>query len=275
MPEVGLIGRTAHSAFCLAMLFMLAVAFGGSVNAQPYDLPIVPATTDKYPPGVKVASLPGGSIYVNKAGQTLYGMDMRTVLRAGPDPAQYCSGSCAELWEPLLAPPGSQANIKFPRGNSNTGLPSGFVAPQTAPDWTVIDGVSGPQWLYKGWHMVFVRKGERRGSIDFDGADNLTWNTLKFVPPVPVITAPSNVRAAFIDGQYVLTDDKGRLLFTGKCNTQCADWQPFAGGMASAGVGKWRINVQGDLPQWQYGPSPVFVAADAKNLPRDGKLLRP
>ena len=95
----------------------------------------------------------------------------------------------------MLAPPGSKPNIAFPRGfgspppptgqaprpvtapaASNSDLnPDGLYNTQRAPDWTVIQGASGPQWVYKSWHLVFTRKGDKPGSAAHDGAGDLTW----------------------------------------------------------------------------------------------------
>ena len=84
--------------------------------AQPADLPIPAATTSEYPPGVTVRQTASGPVYADARGHTLYGMDMRTLLRWSPDAAQYCKDACAENWEPLLAPADAKPNIVFPRG---------------------------------------------------------------------------------------------------------------------------------------------------------------
>ena len=258
--------------------------------AQPADLPIPPATTTTYPPGVKVAKAAAGpanwgQVYTDGKGQTLYGMDMRTLLRWSSDPALYCQADCARDWQPVLAPPNSKANIMFPRGFGERRaapgtrpppLPEGFVPPQTAPDWTIIAGPAGLQWVYKGWHMVFTRKGAKRGSTAFDGADAMTWNTLKFVPPVPQIVAPDQVAPLFAAGAYALADKQGRVLYTGTCATDCAAWVPLNGGMASRGIGEWTISSSGDAPQWQFRGQPVFVSADdAGVVPAGATVLRP
>ena len=267
--------KSVARALCSIALALIAWPRLGA-HAQPADLPVAPATTSEYPPGVKVAKLPGGAVYVGKEGLTLYGMDMRTVLRAGPDPALYCSGLCAKDWQPLLAPKNAAPNTKFPaafvRGG---GLPPGFIQPQSAPDWTIVQGVNGPQWVYKGWHLVFVHKGDKKGSTSFEGAEGRTWNTLKYIPPVPEIIAPHNVRPVFRDGNYVLSDDKERSLFTGQCSSGCSKWVPFGGGMASAAIGEWRVSNEGDVPQWHYRNLRVFVSLDGSNVPEGGKALKP
>jgi predicted lipoprotein with Yx(FWY)xxD motif len=176
----------------------------------------------------------------------------------------------------LLAPKNAAPNTKFPaafvRGG---GLPPGFIQPESAPDWTIIQGASGPQWVYKGWHLVFVRKGDHKGTTAFEGADGKVWNTLKYIPPVPEIIAPSRVRPVFVDGSYVLSDERDRSLFTGQCSKGCTAWTPFGGGMASAAIGEWHISNQGDIPHWYYRNMPVFVNQDGLNVPEGGKALKP
>lgn len=262
---------------------VVAAAFlsGAGARAQPADLPIPPATTREYPPGVTVGTAGGGPVYVARDGRTLYGMDMRTLLRFGADPSQYCQAACADLWEPLLAPADAVPNLRYPTSANPADQEKAagvYVANQKAPDWTVIKGPQGAQWVYKGWHVVFVRKGDAPGSAAYEGEDNRTWNTLKFVPPAPKVTAPVNVSTAFVGGAYALVDDKGRLLFTGSCaGAACAGWRPFAGGMASRGLGEWTVGHTADSPQWSYRGRPVFVAegTGTGDMPPGAALLRP
>jgi len=272
--------------FLSVLAISASVLVSAPVTAQPADLPIPPATTTEFPDGIKVIKTASGPVYADRKGRTLYGMDLRTLIRWSPDPAQYCQQDCAKDWEPLLAPKGSQPNIMYPRGfgESRTkpgtpppGLPAGFVQPQKAPDWTIIAGPAGPQWVYKGWHMVFTRKGEKRGSTAFDGAADKTWNTLKFVPPVPVIVAPDDVGTALVGGGWALTDKDGRTLFTGTCAADCGKWQVLPGGMASRGIGDWTVSPQGEKAQWLYRGKPVFVSQseDPAEVPPGATILRP
>ena len=266
--------------------------------AQPVDLPSPAAKTSEYPAGISVRQTRAGPVYSDARGRTLYGLDMRTVLRWSPDAAQFCKDRCPD-WEPLLAPADAKANIMFPRGfggpppprgaapalaagaqprlPGQQALPPGFVAPQSAPDWTVIAGPQGPQWVYKGWHMVYLRKGDRPGSTAHDGAEGQTWNTLKFVPPAPVIVAPGGVATQFAAGAYQLADRDGRALFTGSCVAPCAGWTPLTAPMAGRGMGEWSVSLAGDNPQWVWRGQPVFVSSEADPLtvPRNGKVLRP
>jgi len=254
------------------------------VLAQPVDLPIPPATTSQFPDGISVSKTEAGPVYANSSGQTLYGLDLRTVRRWSPDPAEYCETRCDE-WEPMLAPAGSQPDIVYPKGFGRRGRAAraklaeqGYYSePQKAPDWTIIAGPQGPQWVYKGWHMVCARKDEPRGSTRFDGADGFIWNTLKFVPPVPAIIAPANVTPIFADGQYALALAGERLLFTGRCKSDCMQWEPLAAGMASRGLGAWDVSRKGDVPQWTYRGKTVFVSqsVDSSQVPKAGAILRP
>jgi predicted lipoprotein with Yx(FWY)xxD motif len=267
------------AAFAAAILPIPAIA-------QPADLPIAPATTTEYPAGVKVLKAKNGSVYTDKGGHTLYGMDLRTLIRWNPDPSKYCQAECAKDWEPLLAPKDAKANIMFPQGFGGNrarpgtpppSLPAGFTTPQTAPDWAVIDGATGLQWIYKGWNMVYVRKGSKRGSTEFDGAEHMTWNTLKFVPPVPQLVAPSTVSPKFVDSAYALADKDGRLLFSGTCAKDCAGWAPLTAAMASRGIGEWAVGNAGDSPQWLYRGKPVYFSAgdDPLLVPAGASVLRP
>ena len=261
----------------------LALSLSATSNAQPADLPIPPATTDQYPPGVTVRQTTAGPVYADAAGRTLYGMDMRTLVRWNPDPAQFCQNACADSWTPLLAPAGSKPNIVFPRGSGErprgnmNAVPTGFIPPQSAPDWTIIAGPQGPQWVYKGWHIVYARKGDQPGSTAHEGADQRTWNTLKYVPPVPKLAAPSNVAPLFADGAYALADKTGRVLFTGTCAKDCAGWTPLAAPMASRGFGDWTVSLAGDTPQWVWRGKPVYVGQEDNPLqaPKNGTVLRP
>jgi predicted lipoprotein with Yx(FWY)xxD motif len=265
-----------------------ALLSGTAAWAQPADLPIPAATTAVYPPGVSVGSAGGVPVYTDAKGRTLYGMDMRVLLRAGADTSQHCQAACTAEWEPLLAPAGSTPNISFPLGFGDrrpAGAAGGarpdplaeMARNQKAPDWTIIQGPLGPQWVYKGWHMVFVRKGDQPGSAAYDGAENMTWNTLKYVPPVPKVVGPVNVSTAFVDGAYALVGKDGRLLFSGSCGHDCAGWHPFTGPLASAGVGDWAVSRDTDAPQWLYRGQPVFIAqgATTADMPVGAKVLRP
>lgn len=324
--------RLKSLAFAIAAAMPLA-----AVQAQPVDIPLPAATTTEFPAGISVAAapgVPGGKVYVDAQGRTLYGMDMRMVTRWSVDTSKYCQDRCQE-WEPVLAPAGAQPNLTLfrgfrspPGGGGGAGArpaaapgaaapanaapggaapgaaapaagaraapagvnqqqlaasfgfgsaPAGMHTQQDAPDWTVVEGPAGPQWVYKGYHMVYVRKGDRPRSTQYDGAEGQIWNTLKFVPPVPKLTAPGGVGSAFVDGGYLLTDKDGNLLYTGRCGKDCAGWKPLAAAVASQGLGEWTVDRTTDRPQWRYRGKPVFIARDDQlaSLPRSAVALRP
>lgn len=281
----------------MALALGVAMLQPGVAVAQPVDLPLPLATATSYPPGVSVAQTPAGPVYVDARGRTLYGLDLRTLLRWGPNPASYCKDRCGE-WSPLLAPSGAAIDIAYPQGfgeelrnsiaNGLEARPAAravaaagaipfYTDPLKAPDWTVIAGPSGPQWVYKGWHMVYVRKGDGRVSTRYDGDENHTWNTLKYAPAAPHVEAPGGIRANLVDGAYVLVDKDGHALFTGTCAAPCTDWKPLTGGMASAGTGAWQVSNEGDNPQWTYRGRPVFVSqeTDPASVPPATEALKP
>jgi len=276
----GIRKRYALAAICAGLVATRA-------QTQPVDLPIPAATAEGLPAGIALAKVGTSKVYVDRSGRVLYGMDMRTLLQRSPDPALYCRQACAQEWEPLLAPAGMSPNIAFPpgyrgerrlRANGSDGPTApGFVAPQSAPDWTVIAGPQGPQWVYKGWHMVFVHRGDKPATIAHEGEDDLTWNTLKYIPPAPKVVAPGGGRAILVGDEYMLADKDGHALFTGSCAKGCPRWQPFAAGMASAAVGGWAVSTRGDVPQWTLNGAPVFVAGedDPVAIPLGGKAIRP
>ncbi|MEZ5744450.1 MAG: hypothetical protein R3D89_12200 [Sphingomonadaceae bacterium] len=270
--------RLALSGACLS-------AMPATIAAQPADLPIPAATTTNYPDGIRPARVDGEMVYIDAAGRVLYGLDMRTVTRWTADPPEYCRDRC-EDWVPVSPSADTKVNIAFPKGFGARGREQhaalaeeqGYYAdPQEAPDWTVIESPAGRQWVYKGWHLVFVRKGEGAASTRFDGADEKLWNTLKFVPPAPEVSAPAAIAPVFVDGDYALTDGGGNLLYTGRCRKDCDGWTPLAGGLASKGVGDWSIDRSGDVPQWAWRGKPVYVAQgdDASLLPPRARLLKP
>jgi hypothetical protein len=95
----------------LAVTLSIPCTGVGSAWAQPADLPIPAATTTEYPAGISVARTAAGSVYVASDGRTLYGMDMRTLLRSGADAAQYCQAVCTAS---------SRIRRRFPREESRS-----------------------------------------------------------------------------------------------------------------------------------------------------------
>jgi predicted lipoprotein with Yx(FWY)xxD motif len=243
--------------------------------AQASDLPIPAAVADHFPAGIAVKTAGEQRVYVNRRGATLYGMDMRAATGRTGRPALYCTGDCLSEWEPLLAPKGSPVS-PVPREFGGPRTPSEKPSGE-ATDWTVMEGPAGPQWVYKRVHMVFTRKGERPGSVAHDGEDGFLWNSLKYVPPVPKLSAPANVTPRLADGAYVLTDGQGNQLFTaraGDCADPCA-WPVFASGMARRGMGEWSVRTGPDRSQWVYRGKPVYRTEGKDPIPAEAVALAP
>jgi len=295
-----------HHILAAVVTAQLAVT---GVFAQPADLPIPAAVSDQFPAGITVSKTKSGPLYVDSKGRTLYGMDLRAIVSRTANGPKFCSEACLEEWEPLLAPPGSKPDIVAQQGfggggggggggqgqaqgaaqgqggaqaqaqaqaggQNRTGSTAGNQGPP--PDWGIIEGPMGPQYVYKRSHMVFVRKGEKPGQATMDGHDKFVWNTLKYVPPAPRLVAPTTVASTLKDGAYVLTDKEGRALFTGTCTKDCR-WVPLQAGAVSRGLGEWTVDRSRDAPQWVYRGKPVFVSQEDEPLqaPAAGTILRP
>jgi predicted lipoprotein with Yx(FWY)xxD motif len=241
--------------------------------AQAADLDIPVAAADHFPRGISVRA----RVYTDQRGLTLYGMDMRAATGRTGQPALYCSGECLTQWEPLLAPRGAPVS-PVPREFGGPRAPSAAVKPASDnPDWTVIEGPAGPQWVYKKVHLIFTRKGDTPGSTAHDGTDDFLWNSLKYLPPPPRLIAPPDVAARLVDGAYVLADAQGNRLFSPK-NKACADpcgWRPHATGMVRQGVGQWTVRQTADQAQWVYRGKPVYRADPRQPVPAEGVALTP
>lgn len=190
-----------------------------------------------------------------------------------PGAAPGAAGAAGAARPAAAGPSAQQLAAFFGQGAAAPGM----YTQQNAPDWTIVDGPAGPQWVYKGYNMVYVRKGDKPRSTAFEGADGQIWNTLKFIPPVPKLTAPVGVGSSFVTDAYILTDKDGKLLYTGRCGKDCTGWTPLAAGVASQGVGEWTVDRSTDRPQWLYRGKPVFIASDEQlsSLPRSTVALRP
>ncbi|HEX7855153.1 MAG TPA: hypothetical protein VF503_15805 [Sphingobium sp.] len=268
--------------------------------AQAGDFPIPAAASDHLPPGISTRETDKGIVYVDARGLTLYGMDFRALAGKTGLPLTYCKTECAQSWEALHPPkgtpltpgvvlPGSPEENHARQEAKAKGEAPGTPAPKPAAakteswsdDWTVVEGAEGPQWFYKMVNLVFTRRGDQPGSSAFDGADSFTWNTLKYVPPVPKIAGPTLVGARYVAGAYVMADQGGRILFTPAkgeaCTADCARWTVFPAGLASSGSGDWSISRTGERAQWLYRGQPVFVAdgGDLAAVPQGGQPLRP
>ena len=160
-------------------------------------------------------------------------------------------------------------------GAAGRGGRGGAVAP-AGPDWTVVQGVNGPQLMYKRAHLVYTRKGEAPGGTSHDGEDNFLWNVLRYVPPVPKLAAaPSDVATSFIDGAYAMViKGSDSVLYT--CAAACPKATPFKTGIVSQGVGDWTVSRSGDTPQWMYKGKPVYInQGKSAAVPVGAAVLRP
>lgn len=266
--------RVRLLAVCTATLLALPAM---RTVAQPLDLPIPPATTTVLPPGITIRQTAAGMVYADARGLTLYGMDFRMLGGRTGQPAIFCRGDCAKLWEPLVPPP-SVTPVALPDPRK---LAAGGKGKRAAvADWIVVEGAQGPQWLYKGWHLVFTRRGDRPGSTRWDGSDGWIWNTLKYVRPVPEPIAPTATAIRFVEGDYAFATREGLLLYSmhgRSCTRLCDTATPFKAGLANQGLGDWTVSRSGDVAQWVYQGRPVFVAEDkdSRSLPKGAVLLRP
>jgi len=245
--------------------------------AQAADLPPEAASGEPLPAGVSIRKVGAQSVYVDAHGRTLYGMDMRAVTgRTGHQPL-WCSGDCLTQWTPLAAPAKAEIVPAPPEFGGDRKAPR---LKQDGPDWIVMQGPSGPQWVYKRVNLVFTHAGERPGTIGHEGEDGLVWNSLKYVPAAPKIDAPADVTARLVDRRYLLVDGQGNLLVTHKgkaCGTACADWRVFPAGMARRGMGAWTVRPDGDRAQWAYRDRPVFTIEgdDPADIPAEAEPLIP
>lgn len=266
-------------------LALPCLAFAAPTAAQPVDFPLLPAASSDLPPGVSIKRTSSGPIYVDAQGRTLYGLDFRTLeLRTG-EPHKFCSDECKKMWEPMAPPPGTPL-AAYPPPRQGGGGGGGRQLPPAIPgakptDWVAIQAADGPQWLFKQWHLVFTRRGDKPGSTEWDGSDDFTWNTLKYVPPVPQLPLPPTVAPLFKDGAYVLAAKDGRLLYSfpqaKSCAATCREAEVFPSSMLSQGMGDWKVLQNADSSQWAYRGQPVFVSrsADASSIPAGAQLLRP
>lgn len=253
---------------------LILLAFSPApLRAQAADLDIPVAAADHFPRGISVKA----RVYTDRRGLTLYGMDMRAATARTGQPALYCSGDCLIQWEPLLAPRSAPIS-PVPRAFGGPRQEVAATKPASDnPDWTVMEGPAGPQWVYKKVHLVFTRKDARPGSTEHDGADGYLWNSLKYLPPPPKLVAPPDVTARLADGAYVLADSQGNWLFSPK-SADCADpcgWRPLSTGMARRSVGQWSVRQTAESAQWVYRGKPVYRADQRQPVPADGVALTP
>jgi len=285
-----------HVGLVAAAVGLLAVP----VAAQNPYIPIPPAFSTELPPGISVRKTEIGDVYVDSKGRVLYGMDTGTLRVRTRTPNTFCSGPCAEKWEPVAAPSGTpeappaptfgfggggggggqaQAQAAGAQAAQAAQLQGGGgggaaarLAPPVGPDWHMTQGPNGPQLIYKRTHLVFVRKDDKPGSTKWDGEGVglpdepkvRLWNALRYIPPPPKLVAPSNVMPVFVDGGYAMADSAERVLYVmdkaRKCADACKKLVPFKAGVVNQGIGDWTVSRDGDVAQWHYRDKPVFVS---------------
>lgn len=217
-----------------------------------------PANADKgLPQGVSFIETKMGRVLTNAQGKTLYQLTPGlTIRRAVRNPAMFCVGACAELWQALPAPDDAQPIGAF----------------------KVIKGVNGSQWAY-GNNPVFTYKldkarGDLKGHEFEDG-----WFAISYVPPRPADQpSPASVQVALIEGDYRLTDWQGNLLYNlGRGRPPDPRPSPLLAGATSRPVGEWTIVHAEDRRQWAFRGKPVYMLAgkNPDDLPPGAALLTP
>ena len=216
---------------------------------------------DTVPPAIPAVItnqiFPGGKVYADVNGRTLYTFDRDT----SPGKSN-CDDSCAQIWKPLAA----------------AWLANG------AGDWSVIvraDG--GKQWAYKGKPLYTFAGDLKVGDTNGDGMDG-NWHAVaterKFLPPKVTIWH-SDFGPAFTttDGKtlYVLAELRFNPLGTKRhtgpnigltdCTGDCTKtWLPYVAPTDATGAEDWSVVKRDDgTPQWAYKGWPVYTnVQDAK-----------
>jgi predicted lipoprotein with Yx(FWY)xxD motif len=240
----------------VAMAFLTLSLIATSADAQ-VGRNLAATADDGHPADISSGKTNSGLAYTDSRGMTLYTMNMRYAgfLAQGGNALKYCSGECAKSWVAVK----TTADAK-PVGS-----------------WKVVEGAGGPQWSYKG-DPVFTYVGDSAPGSAAGAEREDLFRLITYIPPMPKVTAPAPVKAAFVDEAYILEDGQGHALFTsGKsCGTDCRNWIPFEAGMASRGIGDWTISREGDHPQWVYRGRLVYVVGQEEQptaAPAEGTIL--
>lgn len=237
-----------------AMAIQTLLIMATSADAQ--GLRSGAATADEgHPADISSGKTDAGLAYTDSRGMTLYALNVRyaSYIVQGADALKYCSGECAKSWIPAKA----AADAKP-------------VGP-----WKVVDGAEGPQWSYKGDPLFTYAGDSGPGSTAGKERDNL-FNLLTYIPPMPKVTAPAPVKTVFVGEAYILEDGQGHALFTDKsCGMDCRNWMPLSAGMASRGIGDWKISREGDRLQWTYRGQLVYISQEEQptRAPSQGTVL--
>jgi predicted lipoprotein with Yx(FWY)xxD motif len=212
--------------------------------AAPDAAPVTPAIVTSQP-------IPGGTVYADMAGHTLYTFDRDTTPGKSA-----CVDACARDWKPVAA-----AWLAKPAG-----------------DWTVVARDDGSkQWAFKGKPLYTFSGDHKAGDTNGDGADN-AWRAIvtarKFLPPKVTIWrsdfgpafATTDGRTLYVLGQLIF-NPLGTKRHTGAnigltdCTGDCTKtWIPYAAAADATGAEDWSIVTRDDgTRQWAYKNWPVYT----------------
>lgn len=242
------------------MLRAALIALLFATTAQAVEIKDVPVM----PPGIRIADLPQGPVFVTDKGMTIYkhlpaiatfGYAKRQVEVVGE-----CIYQCPADFPPVIAP----ADAK----------PVG--------DFTIIDGPEGVrQWAYKKVPLQTFKYDRVPGNVlgentyPFNGprvpSGEAAWVESETPPekPLPLPTPaamPAGVKVqAGMAGARYFADLNGLTLYTssGKCAADCmTDWRPLKAGLVAKNIGAWTVIAAKDgSRQWAYEGKPVFSYA--------------
>ena len=231
------------------LLFAAAasIALAGAAQADT-------ATTDgaTATPGVITGQvIPGGAVYADVNGKTLYTFDRDT--KPGKSA---CVDACAEDWQAVAA-----AWLAKPAG-----------------DWGVVGRDDGTkQWSYKGKPLYTFSGDHKASDVNGDGAGG-AWHAVftsrKFLPPNVAIWrsdfgpafATADGRTLYVLGQLIF-NPLGTKRHTGAnigltdCTGECTKtWIPYVAAADATGAEDWSVVTRDDgTRQWAYKNWPVYT----------------
>jgi predicted lipoprotein with Yx(FWY)xxD motif len=233
--------------------FGLAAAMAAALSATA----LAATESDAAAPGVVTTqAIPGGAVFADIAGRTLYTSD------ADGQGKSACTGDCTRNWSPLAA---------------------AWLASATG-DWTLVTRDDGSkQWAFKGKPLYVFTGDHKAGDVNGDGAAG-GWHAVvtarQFLPP-DVAIWHSDFGPAFrtADGHtlYVLAELKfnplGTKRHTGanlgltECTGKCLqDWPPLEAPADAKAADDWSVVTRADgIRQWAYKGWPVYRNAQDQN----------
>jgi predicted lipoprotein with Yx(FWY)xxD motif len=206
--------------------------------------------------GLGVPSTTHDAFYADAKGMTFY-----TFAKASPRGVSSCTGECASLWPPAIAPPGSVA----------------------AADWGVIRRAEGTlQWAHRGAPLYRYSKDTAIGDTRGEGLEAGAWHALRF-EPATALQLPDGIDAREVAdaGGATLVDAQGMSLyrFAGEtrhpsvgcdAGADCARrWIPLEAAAVAAPVGDFTPVARDDgITQWAYRGQLLFMF-DGDHKPGD------